>query len=75
MICLEFVKAQNFAINQVTNKLKIWEGVDSTIPMENPSSLVFVQFFSNPAKLVYNCRSHAKGDSSKLRNLLLSSEI
>ena len=29
---------------------------------------VFVQFILIPAKLLYNCRSHDKGDSQKLRN-------
>ena len=42
-------------------------GVDSTNPLENPLSIVFVQFFFNPAKLIYNCRSHAKGDSQKFK--------
>ena len=42
-------------------------GVDSTNPLENPLRVVFVQFFFNPAKLLYNCRSHAKGDSQELK--------
>ena len=33
-------------------------GVDSTPP---------VQFFKIPAKLIYNCRSHAKGHSQKFK--------
>ena len=32
------------------------------LPMENPLWVVFVKI---PAKLIYNCRSHAKGDSQK----------
>ena len=40
-------------------------GLDSTPPMKNPLRVVFVQYFFKLAKLIYNCRSHAKGDSQK----------
>ena len=36
-------------------------------PIENPLGVVFVQFFLIPAKLIYNCRSHAKGQSQKFK--------
>ena len=42
-------------------------GVDSTNPLENPLRVVFVQFFFNPAKTIYNCRSHAKGESQEFK--------
>ena len=42
-------------------------GLDSTPTIENPLGVVFVQFFSIPAKLMYNCRSHAKLHSQKFK--------
>ena len=42
-------------------------GVDSTNPLENPLGVVFVQFVLNQAKLLYNCRSHAKGESQEFK--------
>ena len=42
-------------------------GVDSTPPIENHLRVVFVQFFLIPAKVIYNCRSHAKGNSQKFK--------
>ena len=41
-------------------------GGDSTPHIENPQGVVFVQFFI-PAKLMYNCRSHAKGQSQNFK--------
>ena len=42
-------------------------GVESTPPIENPLGVVFVQFFLIPAKFIYNCRSHARGNSQKFK--------
>ena len=42
-------------------------GVNSTNPQENPIRVVYVQFFLNTAKLLYNCRSHAKGESQEFK--------
>ena len=42
-------------------------GVDSTNPLENPLRVVFVQNVFNPDKVIYNCRSHAKGESQEFK--------
>ena len=41
-------------------------GADSVPPMENPFMGCFCQFL-NQAKLIYNYRSHAKGDSQNFK--------
>ena len=40
-------------------------GGDSVPPVENPLGFVCVQIFPIPAKLMYNCRSQAKGQRQK----------
>ena len=47
--------------------LQVPQGVDSTNPLENPLMVVCVQFFKNPVKLLYNCRSHGKGESQEFK--------
>ena len=36
-------------------------------PTGKPLRVVFFQFFFHPAKLIFNCRSHAKGDSQEFK--------
>ena len=45
----------------------LWGGADSAPPMENPFMSCFCQFFLYQAKLIYNYRSHAKGDSQNFK--------
>ena len=59
-----WVKNPKLYINAISHGGR---GVDSNPPMKNTLRIVFIQFVFNPAKLMYNCRSHTKRDRQKFK--------
>ena len=67
---MSWLAAAQMVVNPIPHgifNLQVLRGGNSTNPLENPLRVVFVQFFFNPAKDIYNFRSNAKGDGQECK--------